>query len=310
MKKILILFALCMPLAALAQTETDRVAALQAEAAAKAKAAQEAARVAQEAARAAQEAAEAAAEEARKAAQQAEQQKVAPVIEQQKTVVEQPKAVKEEPKTIMEAPKAEEPKQVWTTPQQSATATQPVSVNDRKAEKAEKAEELKPYLAIDAVPVVNGNVQWELNVSAPGKSASQLYNAMFTFMTQLTQGENQLERSKVAIVNEQEHSIVATMQEWLTFTSNFISLDRTKFNYVLIANCKDNHVQVLLNRISYDYPTQGKEEYYKAEEWITDKLAVNKKRTRLYPISGKFRRKTIDRKNEIFNQITAAIKGL
>ena len=40
---------------------------------------------------------------------------------------------------------------------------------------------------------------------------------------------------------------------------------------------------------------------YKAEEWITDKLAVNKKGTRLYPRSGKFRRMTVDRVEAIFN---------
>jgi colicin import membrane protein len=39
-----------------------------------------------------------------------------------------------------------------------------------------------------------------------------------------------------------------------------------------------------------------------AEEWISDEYAVNKKRTKLYPISGKFRRKTIDRKDFIFNK--------
>ena len=37
-----------------------------------------------------------------------------------------------------------------------------------------------------------------------------------------------------------------------------------------------------------------------AEEWITDKNAVNKKGTRLLPMSAKFRRATIDRVKEIF----------
>ena len=40
--------------------------------------------------------------------------------------------------------------------------------------------------------------------------------------------------------------------------------------------------------------------HYKAEEWISDKEAVNKKGTKLYPRSGKFRRKTVDRVEEIF----------
>ena len=46
---------------------------------------------------------------------------------------------------------------------------------------------------------------------------------------------------------------------------------------------------------------------YKAEEWITNKYAVNKKGTKLLPISGKFRRKTVDRMNELMGNIHIAL---
>ena len=46
----------------------------------------------------------------------------------------------------------------------------------------------------------------------------------------------------------------------------------------------------------------------RAEEWITDKEGLNKSKTKLSKISGKFRRKTIDRKDEIFATITEALK--
>ena len=98
------------------------------------------------------------------------------------------------------------------------------------------------------------------------------------------------------------------MQEWLTFTSNALTLDRTKFNYVLQGFCTDGHLQVVLDHITYNYDVQGKKDNYKAEEWINDKNAVNKKRTKLFPSSGKFRRKTIDRKNEIFETIRSQMK--
>ena len=41
---------------------------------------------------------------------------------------------------------------------------------------------------------------------------------------------------------------------------------------------------------------------FKAEEWISDGEALNKAKTKLYPKSGKFRRKTVDRMEEIFDQ--------
>ena len=40
-----------------------------------------------------------------------------------------------------------------------------------------------------------------------------------------------------------------------------------------------------------------------AENWITDKYGLNKNKTKLSRMSGKFRKKTIDRKDEIFNTI-------
>lgn len=45
-----------------------------------------------------------------------------------------------------------------------------------------------------------------------------------------------------------------------------------------------------------------------AEEVITDKLALNKKKTRLAKFYGKFRSKTIDRKDYLFEQIVNALK--
>ena len=62
-----------------------------------------------------------------------------------------------------------------------------------------------------------------------------------------------------------------------------------------------------MTRISYDYDLSRKPTHYSAEEWITDKYAVNKKHTKLYPVSAKFRRKTIDRKDFIFNKFNTLL---
>lgn len=61
-------------------------------------------------------------------------------------------------------------------------------------------------------------------------------------------------------------------------------------------------------RIHYLYEENRKPQRLKAEEWITDDLAVNKKNTKLYPVSAKFRRKTIDRKDFIFNKFESLLK--
>ena len=182
-----------------------------------------------------------------------------------------------------------------------------------KEEKVEKAEEVKKpnkdekYLR-GAVPIVDGDVQWTLDVDVPGKSAQDIYDKMFKTLTDLTKSEGQLEGSAVTLVNKQDHIVVANVREWLLFSSSLLSLDRTKFNYTLIARCSDGHLNMTMNCISYKYDEERTNQVYKAEEWISDDAAVNKKNTKLYRGSAKFRRKTIDRKDQIFETIRNVLK--
>lgn len=164
------------------------------------------------------------------------------------------------------------------------------------------------YLAKNAVPVVNGKVEWTTVIKVPGKSADELFKMTEEYLKSLTSDKLELEGSKVAYTKPAQHNIVATVHEWLVFRSSALALDRTEFFYVLDATCSKGQVKLSMNRLRYKYDVQGKVENYKAEDWITDKEAVNKKRTRLYPISGKFRKKTIDRKNEIFETLAEALK--
>jgi len=108
----------------------------------------------------------------------------------------------------------------------------------------------------------------------------------------------------VSLVNTEEHKIICHFEEWMTFTNNFINLDRTRFIYTLTADCEAGRVTVRIMRIKYWYEeNRDGGERYSAEEWITDEWALNKKKTRLSRISGKFRRKTVDRVEEILGNI-------
>lgn len=164
------------------------------------------------------------------------------------------------------------------------------------------------YLADALTFDENGKIVFTLNTDANGKSAAQIYDLVYNYMNELTQGENNI-ASKVALVNKGENVIANTMDEWLVFSSSFISLDRTEIKYTLIATIKDNCLQVTLGRINYNYepdrPTGFKDT---AENIIIDKVALNKKKTALTKIFGKFRRCTIDRKDQIFKELTALVK--
>ena len=165
------------------------------------------------------------------------------------------------------------------------------------------------YLVPNAVPEVDGIVCWETTLQAPGKTASQIYDILLAQREKMTTEPNQIANSNVAIQNADKHEIGAVYHEWLVFKSAALSLDRTQMNFQLIVTCSDGQANVKMKHVTYDYDLERKPEHYKAEEWITDKYCVNKKHTKLLPISGKFRRKTIDRKDFIFNKFQTLLNN-
>ena len=158
------------------------------------------------------------------------------------------------------------------------------------------------YLAENAVPEIDGKVSWQTTIEAPGKSADEIYHILHKQLKQMTTEPNQLDNSFVAIQDSTNHKVAATFHEWLVFKSAALSLDRTQLFVQIRCTCSDGKAEVELSRIHYLYDTDRKPFKYMAEEWITDKYCVNKKHTKLLPISGKFRRKTIDRKDFIFKK--------
>lgn len=153
-----------------------------------------------------------------------------------------------------------------------------------------------------------GKIVFDTEIEAPGKSAAQLYDLVFDYMSGLTQ-DKESKASRMALVNKDEHIIVNTMDEWLVFSNSFISLDRTECKYNLIAKITDGKVSLSINHINYTYE-EGRLTGFKlpAEEVIIDKVALTKKKNDLARIFGKFRKKTIDRKDQIFSEIAALVK--
>jgi colicin import membrane protein len=119
--------------------------------------------------------------------------------------------------------------------------------------------------------------------------------------------KNQLENSKLITEDTQKHELVASFEEWLVFKKSALVLDQTRFYYAIKAECKNGGVDVTMSHIRYLYEEARNPQRLVAEGWITDKDAVNKKNTRLFPGSGKFRRKTIDRKDFLFNKFESLL---
>ena len=102
--------------------------------------------------------------------------------------------------------------------------------------------------------------------------------------------------------------IAAVGEEYLVFQSTALSLDRSLINYRVTIECENNSAKIKMTGIRYEYNVsyQREPEKYTAEEWITDKFALNKKKDKLNRGNGKFRRKTIDLADEMFKSADAA----
>jgi colicin import membrane protein len=186
------------------------------------------------------------------------------------------------------------------------------SAQDNTWERIEQAQEVKEnpdarYLVDGAVPVVDGMVCWQTTINAPGKTAKQIYDILFKQMDKMVNEPNQIANSAIVINDTEKYELGAIFHEWLVFKNSALALDRTQLNFQLIVKCANGKADVKMTHITYDYDLERKPVHYKAEEWITDKYAVNKKHTKLYPISAKFRRKTIDRKDFIFNKFNSLL---
>lgn len=198
----------------------------------------------------------------------------------------------------------------WELPKSKQVEVSESNSDNKKSGKIIKAQKIKsaktytikeedrPYL-VGAVPEVDGKVTYNFTIDMPGKTATEVYDAVYDRLEKFTKSENHTEASRIAIVNKGERSIVTTCKEWLVFSDKILVLDRTKFNYVILANCEAGKVDMTIQRITYEYQTQRDVEFLTAEELIIDSKTLANNGTKLKKKNSKFRKKTVDRVNEI-----------
>lgn len=166
------------------------------------------------------------------------------------------------------------------------------------------AQEDQRYLA-GAVPVVDGKVVFTREINAPSFSKAQIYQQLLKW----GQENFNTKESRVAYQNEAKGEIAIIGEEYVVFSSTALSLDRAMMKYRIIIECKEQACSLQLTGIRYEYNVsyQNEPEKYLAEEWITDEYALNKSKTKLNRISGKFRKATIDFADKTFDSAANAL---
>ncbi len=157
---------------------------------------------------------------------------------------------------------------------------------------------------LGAVPEVNGNIVFTKGFSIPGRSAQEIHDIIQPWVSKMVDESIPAPGNYARMMHDSRDTITARLCEWMVFKKKALNLDRTRMRYQMQMFIQKEHITISINRIVYNYGTEALTgtigEEYTAESWISDKEAVNKAGTKLYPKSGKFRRKTVDRMNEIF----------
>lgn len=171
----------------------------------------------------------------------------------------------------------------------------------------DKKDNSDPKYLAGAITLEDGKVTFTHDIKAPSLSKEQLYQQMLDWANERFKPEDKLQ-SRVVYTNEQEGDIAASAEEYIVFSSSALSLDRTRIYYQYLIHVDNGICHMTMTRIRYWYDeNRDGGQKYTAEEWITDDMALNKKKTKLAPICGKFRRETIDLKDQLFQSATDAL---
>lgn len=156
-----------------------------------------------------------------------------------------------------------------------------------------QAQDDSKYLA-GAVPEEDGKIVFRKEFDLTGASQDAIYDRIYSWMDErLKQNEN---NSRIAYSDKEKGVIAGVGEEYIVFKSSALSLDRTIVDYQLSAYATPGNLKLEVERIKYTYG----EEKPTAEEYISDKNALNKSKTKLVRGLAKFRTKTVDFVDELF----------
>lgn len=158
-----------------------------------------------------------------------------------------------------------------------------------------------------AITLKNGKVTFSTEMVTPAMTKEQIYETILDWANKRFQPTEKM-NARVLFQNPEEGSIAIGGEEYLVFSNSALSLDRTRIYYQMKVLCENGKSNIEMSRIRYWYDeARDGGEKYEAENWIVDEWGLNKSKTKLAPICGKFRKKTIDLKDELFMEIQSIL---
>lgn len=159
------------------------------------------------------------------------------------------------------------------------------------------------YMA-GAVPEVDGKVVFTRELNVSGFSGEQIYNALLDW-SHKTFTEN----SSRILYTDAQRGVIAAQGEEVMIIKIGLFPGKVKAMYMLTINSSDGKCTLTTSRIRYKNNPSSKdgEEIITAEEYITDKYALNKTKTKIFRGTGDYRSKTIDIVDRIASEAQNAV---
>ena len=162
------------------------------------------------------------------------------------------------------------------------------------------------YLA-GAVPEVDGKVVFSKEYSIPGMPQEEIYKRALSWLETRLAGVKFAE-GHVVYQDAEKGDLVSTSRERLIFSQSALALDYAVMSYQLTLECRPERCSLAVEKVRYVYREgQQNQEKYTAEGWITDKYALNKSKTKLVLGLAKWRKKTVDRMDDLCEELAVAL---
>lgn len=159
------------------------------------------------------------------------------------------------------------------------------------------------YMA-GAVPEIGGKVVFERELNVPLFSKDQIYNALVDWATKKFSG-----KSNRVISTDNSQSTVLLQGENEMVIKIGLFPGKVKMHYILAAECSNGKCTLKTTRVRYtnNPASKNSSDIITAEEYITDKYALNKTKTKIFKGTGDYRIQTIDIVDNIAKEAQDAI---
>lgn len=172
--------------------------------------------------------------------------------------------------------------------------------------------EQDPKYGKGAVPVdENGSVCFTRTVQIPdGMSADKCYEILLNWAKGRF-AKPYVQAGRILNEDSGTHRYIFHVDQTIVFKSTAFVADESKISYNFQVAVKDGTFTMKMTDIKYRYEEgrEGGGKIFPAEDWITDKEAYNRKGTKFLKSTGKFRIKTIDLKENLFQKAVDAVSG-